>query len=216
MPSDFAALMKIFLLVRPQSVLRWSTAIFLRPSAAAYLAQPRLLVGLAERVAPHIVAALGEVRVRVGEAELHEAGALVDRRRRHRGRAREIADLDHDLRIADELLGDRDRLARVGLAVLELVGERAALDAAGAVDLVQREIEALLPLRAVLGVGPGQRAADADHDRVAGGLRRGERRPHDQGEGRNADRGDAAAHLGGTVRQGSISRLVMACGCLVC
>ena len=57
--------------------------------------------------------------MRIGEAELHEPGALIDRRRRHRGRAGEIADFDDDLGIADEFLRDRDRLARVGLAVLE-------------------------------------------------------------------------------------------------
>ena len=37
-----------------------------------------------------------------------------------------------------------------------------------AVDLVEREVEALLPLRAVLRVRAGQRAADAEQDRLGG------------------------------------------------
>ena len=105
--------------------------------------------------------------MRIGEAELHETGALIDRRRRHRGGAGEVADLDDDFGIADEFLRDRDGLARVGLAVLEHILQRTALDAALAVDLFEREIEALLPLRAILGVLAGQRAADADRDRLA-------------------------------------------------
>ena len=72
--------------------------------------------------------------------------------------------------VGDELLRDGDGLLRVALAVLEDVAQRAALDAAGAVDLVERQVEALLPLRAVLRVRAGQRAADAEIDRFAIGL----------------------------------------------
>ena len=85
--------------------------------------EARRLVSLADRVAPHIVAALGEVRVRIRETELDEPRALVDRRRRHRRGAREVSCLDHDFPVADEFLRDRHRLARVGLAVLEIVGQ---------------------------------------------------------------------------------------------
>jgi len=94
--------------------------------------------------------------MRIGEAELDEARALIDRRG-HRGGAGEVADLDHDLRVADELLGDRHRLPWIGLAVLEHVLKRTALHPVMSVDLVEREIESLLPLRAILRVLAGER-----------------------------------------------------------
>jgi hypothetical protein len=104
--------------------------------------------------------------MRVGEAELDQAAALVDRRRRHGGGGGKVTELDHNLRVGDELLRDRHRLARIVLAVLEHVGERPAVDAARRIDLVEREIKSLLPLRAVLGRGPGERAAHPHHHRV--------------------------------------------------
>src|SRR4051812_3173903 len=63
--------------------------------------QQRHLVLLVDGVAPDEVAAFGEIRVRIGEAELDKAGRLIDRRGCHRGRAGEIADLDGDALIGD-------------------------------------------------------------------------------------------------------------------
>ncbi|MGY4618718.1 hypothetical protein ACVWZ4_003945 [Bradyrhizobium sp. USDA 4472] len=104
--------------------------------------------------------------MRIGEAELHETAALIDRRSRHGSGAGEVAELHDDLGIGHEFLGDRHRLARIALAVLELIGELAAVDAAGGLDLVEREIEALLPLRAILRVRPRERTADAEQDGI--------------------------------------------------
>ena len=114
--------------------------------------------------------------MRIGEAKLHETGALIDRGRRHRGGAREVAELDDNFRIADEFLGDRHGLARVGLAVLEDILQRTAFDAALGVDLFEREVKSLLPLRAILRVLSGQRAADANRDRFAARRLRESRR----------------------------------------
>ena len=143
--------------------------------------EQRLLVRLADGGAPHEVAGLGEVRMRIGEAVLNETGALIDRRRGHRGRAREIAELDDDPRIGHEFLRDRDRLARIALAVLEHIGDLASLDAAFGVDLVQRKIEPLLPLQAVLRVGAGERTAHADENGI--GLGEGRTRQNGAGDG---------------------------------
>jgi hypothetical protein len=127
-----------------------------------------LLLRLADRAAPHVVAALGEIRVRVGEAELHEARALVDGRGRHRGRRGEVAQLHDDARVVHEFLGDGDGLPRIALAVLEDVLHRMLR---GRVQLLQREVEGVLPLRAVLRIGTGERSAHADEDGRIGGLR---------------------------------------------
>ena len=105
------------------------------------LRQFRLLFRLIGGIAPHVIAALGEVGMRVGKAELHQLAALVDRARSHRSRAGEIPQLDDDARIGNELLRDGDRLARIALAVLERVGQRPAVHAAGPVDLVQRQVQ---------------------------------------------------------------------------
>src|SRR5260370_5158464 len=82
-------------------------------------------------------------------------------------------------------------MARVALAVLKTVGELASVDATRCLDLIQRQIETLLPLRAVLRVRPGQGTADTQHDGL-GRLREraarhrrarhdGSKRPFDQG-----------------------------------
>ena len=110
--------------------------------------------------------------MRVGEAELHQARALIDRRGRHRGGAGKVAQFDDDLGIADEFLRDGDGLTRIGLTVLEHVLQRPPLHA-GLVDLLEREIEALFPLRAVLGVLACQRSAHSDRHGLARGLREG-------------------------------------------
>ena len=156
-------------------------AIRFRPSRYRIGREQRLLVRLADGRAPHEVAGLGEIRMRVGEAELHEPAALIDRRGGHRGRAREIAELDQDARIRHEFLRDRHGLARIALAVLEHVGDLASLDAAVGVDLVEREIETLLPLQAVLRVRPGERTAHADQNRI--GLRESRTRQSGAGDG---------------------------------
>jgi hypothetical protein len=115
----------------------------LQAEVAHEVRQQRHLVLLVDGVAPDEVAALGEIRMRIGEAELHEAGRLIDRRGRHRGRAGEVADLDHDALVGDVFARDRHGLARVALAVLEHIGERPPVDSAGRVDLVERDVEAL-------------------------------------------------------------------------
>jgi hypothetical protein len=107
--------------------------------------------------------------MRVGEAELHQLAALIDRRGGHRGRARQVTQFQQDARIADELLRNRNGLPRIAAAVLEVICERAALDAALAVDLVECEIESALPLRAVLTVLSRQRTAHTDQIGLAGG-----------------------------------------------
>ena len=56
-----------------------------------------------------------------------------------------------------------DRLAGIALAVLEDVLDRRT---AGGFDLVDGEVEAVLPLGAILRVRPCQRTADADDDRL--------------------------------------------------
>ena len=144
----------------------------LQAEVAQEIRQQRHLVLLVDGVAPDEVAALGEIRVRVGEAELHHPGRLVDRRSRHRGRAGEVADLDHDALVGDVFSRNVDGLSRVALGVLEDILQRPSLDAARRIDLVECQVEALLPLRAVLRVLAGERPADADQDRFLG-LRQG-------------------------------------------
>jgi hypothetical protein len=148
---------------------------FLQAEVAHEVRQQRHFVFLVDGIAPDEVAAFGEIRMRVGETELHEACRLVDRRSRHRGRAGEVADFDHDALVGDVFARDRHGLARVALAVLEHIGERPAVDPSGRVDLVERDIEPLFPLRAVLRVLAGERAGDADQDRLLG-LRQGANR----------------------------------------
>jgi hypothetical protein len=81
-----------------------------------------------------------------------------------------FTELGHDAWVGDEFLGHRDGLAGIALRVLENVGKRPALDAAGAVDFIKGKIEALLPLGAILRVRTGQRAADAQVNGIS--LRR--------------------------------------------
>jgi hypothetical protein len=110
--------------------------------------------------------------VRIGEAKLDEPRALVNRRGRHRGGAGKIADLGHDLRIADKFLGDRHGLAWVRLTVLEHVLQRTSRHASLGIDLFEGKVKSLFPLRPILRVLPRQRAAHADRHRLAGcGLR---------------------------------------------
>ena len=166
----------------------------LEAEIAQEIRQQRHLILLVDGIAPDVVAALRELRMRVGEAELHQTCCLVDRRRGHRGGAGEIAHLDHDALVGDELAGDGDRLPRIALAVLEHVLQRAPVDAARRVDLVERQVEALLPLRAILRVLAGERAAHADHDRLLG--LRARRRPiaDNRQHGRKQHRQSAPRH----------------------
>ena len=72
--------------------------------------------------------------------------------------------------VADELVGDRHALLRIGDVVARLDHELLAEDAAGLVDVLRRLLDALGQLGAERGVGAGDRAGDADLDL---GLRRG-------------------------------------------
>ena len=80
---------------------------------------------------------------------------------------------------ADELVGDRDALLRIG----DVVADRRAaifwpIDAAGGVDVLDGLLGAVLQLRAEGGVRAGDRAGDADLDlRVAPRSRRRAPRP---------------------------------------
>jgi hypothetical protein len=154
------------------------------------LGEARCVVLLGGRVAPHVVPALGEIGVGVGEPELGETCTLVDRGGGHRGRAREVTEFGDDLRIRNEFLGDGDRLLRIALAVLEDVGEGAAGEAARAVDLEEGEVEALLPLGSVLGVVPGERSRDPEIDRGfrIGGEARESRQCHKGCDGQSPSR----------------------------
>ena len=79
---------------------------------------------------------------------------------------------DHELdAVADELVGDRDALLRIGDVVAVLDGDLLAEDAAGGVDVVDRLLGAVLELRAEGGVRSGDRAGDADLDLGRGGAR---------------------------------------------
>src|SRR5204863_279492 len=82
--------------------------------------------------------------------------------------AGEVADLHYDALVGHIFARDRHGLARIALAILEHVGERSSVDAARAVDLVERDVEALFPLRAVLRILPSQRTGDSDQDRFVG------------------------------------------------
>lgn len=107
--------------------------------------------------------------MRVGEAELHQPAALIDLRRRHRRAAAEVTQLDDDARISHKLLRHDDRLLGITLRVFKDVFEFAALHAARAVDLFQRQIEALLPLCAIARVLARQRSAYPQIDRISRG-----------------------------------------------
>ena len=72
---------------------------------------------------------------------------------------------DNDALVCDVFARDRHGLTRVALAVLEHIGERPPVDAAGRIDLVERDVEPLLPLCAVLGVLTGERTGDANENR---------------------------------------------------
>ena len=66
--------------------------------------------------------------------------------------------------VADELVGDRYALLRVGDVVAGLDLDLLAKDAAGLVDVLGRLIDPLRELRAEGGVGPGDRPGDANLD----------------------------------------------------
>ncbi len=168
----------------------------------------RLLLGLAQPRTPHVIAAQGEFRVRVGEAHLHQAAALVDRRRRHRGCAGEIAEFRHNGRIGYEFLGDGDRLAGVVLAVFEVEDQLAAANpAALPVDRVEREGEAALPLRAVLRGGAGEWPAYA-HSNVVGRKRLAATRQCRDGPGAQQGRATAKPTRPGRAKRFLIHALI--------
>ena len=66
--------------------------------------------------------------------------------------------------IADELVGDRNALLRIGHVVALLEGDLLAEDAAGLVDVVDRLLRPHSQLRAERGVWPGDRSRDAHLD----------------------------------------------------
>ena len=71
--------------------------------------------------------------------------------------------------VAGELVGDRHALLGIGDVVAVADGDLLAVDAAGGIDVVGGLLGAVLELGAEGGVGPGERAGDADLDL---GLRR--------------------------------------------
>ena len=73
--------------------------------------------------------------------------------------------------VADELVGDRHALLRIGHVVALLEGDLLAEDAAGLVDVVDRLLRPVGELRAEGRVRPGDRARDAHLDLGAGGAR---------------------------------------------
>ena len=111
-----------------------------------------------------MVAALGEVGIGVGETELHEPRLLIGGRSRHRGSGREVPQLRNDSGVCDELLRNRHRLFRIGLGVLPFQFHRATVHSPGGVQFFEGQIEALLPVLAVLGAGPGSRSRDPEDD----------------------------------------------------
>ena len=66
--------------------------------------------------------------------------------------------------IADELIGDRNSLLRIGNVVALLKGDLLAKDAAGLVDVLDRLLGAVHELCAKSRVRPGDRAGDAHFD----------------------------------------------------
>ena len=95
--------------------------------------------------------------------DLEDAVLLVDLGGRHGDAGIEVAD-DELHAVADELVGDRHALLRIGHVVAELDGDLLADDAAGRVDVLDRLLGAVLELRAEGGVRAGDRAGDADLD----------------------------------------------------
>ena len=79
---------------------------------------------------------------------------------------------DHELdAVADEFVGDRHALLRIGHIVALLKSDLLPEDAAGLVDVVDRLLRALHKLGSEGGVRSGDRSGDAHLDLGAGGAR---------------------------------------------
>ena len=132
----------------------------------------------AEDVAP---AAVGQRRV-AGRGRDHDhPRRLVDRGGGDRGLGAGVAD-DGDHPFRDEAPRERDRLR--GIAVVVAEGQLHPLpeQAARGVDVVDRELRAVLPLLAVPGETPGHGRGRGDQD-VGPGRRRGEERHRGEEDG---------------------------------
>ena len=114
----------------------------------------------AERVPQHAVGDLGICR-RGRDKQDAVLGIDVGGRDRHAGV--EMADDELDP-VADELVGDRHALLRVGDVVARLDFELLPQNAARLVDVFGRLLDALGQLRPERRVGPGDRPRDADLD----------------------------------------------------
>ena len=140
-----------------------------------------LLVVATARAEGVPVAALGELRVGRSRRDLKKAVFDVNVGRRDGDAGVEVAVNELDA-IADELVGNRNALLRVGNVVTELELDLLAVHAAGGIDVLRRQFRALLKLRAKGGVRAGQRAGDADQDVGLG-------RPRQRQSGRYGDAG---------------------------
>ena len=94
---------------------------------------------------------------------------------------------DHELdAVADELVGDRHALLRIGHVVAVAHGDLLADDAAGRVDVLDRLLGAVLELRAEGGVRAGERPGDADLDLGLRGAGEGDCRAERKTESRKS------------------------------
>ena len=132
-------------------------------------------VCLGDRIAEDVVADRGDAVGGVRGAEDRRLRGLRDRVGRL-CRARERRPEQHQhLVLEDQLLEDVDRLLFLGLLVFHLQHQLVALDAAGGVDLVDRELQAVPDRLPVLAGRAGERFGSAELD-VGGEARgRGER-----------------------------------------
>ncbi len=144
---------------------------------AMYLAADGALLVVAAAGAERVPEALlGELGVGRGRGDLQHAVLVVDGRGRDRDAGVEVA--HHVLHaVADELVGDRDALLRVGHVVADLEGDLVAEDAALGVEVVDGLLGALLELGAEGGVGAGDRPGDAELEVGRVGERRRRRDP---------------------------------------
>ena len=119
--------------------------------------------------------AIGDLRVGRRRGDEQHAVVGIDFGGRNGDAGVEVADDELDA-VADELVGDRHALLRIGDVVALLDRDLLAEDAAGLVDVLGRLRDAVGQLRAERGVRAGDRTGDADLDLRVRGAREGQAR----------------------------------------
>ena len=137
---------------------------FLGPlSGEEFRGDGALLIVASAGAEDRLDAAFGDLRIGRARRDLEDARLGVDVGGRHGDAGIEMADDEGDL-IADEFIGDRDALLRIGGVVADLDADLLAEDAAGGVDVGDCLFGAHAQLRAEGRVWARHRRADAEPD----------------------------------------------------